>query len=642
MDERFYIRLISVEVKNFRNIIDTGIVQIEPDITCLVGKNESGKTAFLNALYRLFPKRANVAFSVPDQYPAWLEKKDRMKGLDLDEVIPITAQFEISDEYVKILEEEFGDGILTRTSFTVTRRYNSNVYYTLALNEKPYVQYQLSKVDMNQTLKTEAREIDTIQDLYEFVDRMQTRGNVSDANKSELQDIKGSVESEVGEDGLSKIVYNHISQYIPKFFYFHQYSTLPYTVDIKKILESPEEDLEDGEITARALLRIAGADDEYLTNPDYERRKRELENVANAITEDVLKFWSQNQELRVLPDIIQQTVSTPQGPQAVIDELKIRIWDNRHLLSLPFNEHSSGFQWFFSFLAAFSEYKYSEEPVIILLDEPALGLHARAQKDFLKFIEEKLAPVCQVIYTTHSPFMVQPNNLDKVRIVEDNGRTDGAKITSEILTTDKDTLFPLQGALGYDMAQHLFIAPHNLVVEGTSDYTYLSLISEFLGDKNREKLKTEWSIVPVGGADLIPTFVALLGHHLDVTVLVDSQKADHQKLTTLAEKGYLAHQRIITIGDLIDRRHADIEDLFTVADYLKLYNGAFSETITPPDLKGNDKIISKICRHKQIEDFNHGKPADYFLRNRDVILDDLEEGTLDNFEKLIVKINSTL
>jgi predicted ATPase len=64
--------------------------------------------------------------------------------------------------------------------------------------------------------------------------------------------------------------------------------------------------------------------------------------------------------------------------------LKIRIWDDRHFLSLPFNEHSTGFQWFFSFLAALSEYENRATPVIILLDEPALGLHARAQADFLR------------------------------------------------------------------------------------------------------------------------------------------------------------------------------------------------------------------------------------------------------------------
>ena len=96
----------------------------------------------------------------------------------------------------------------------------------------------------------------------------------------------------------------------------------------------------------------------------------------------------------------QRTENTGNGQQAVIDELKVRLWDNRHFLSLPFDERSSGFRWFFSFLAAFSAYRDDpEKKVIILLDEPALGLHARAQKDFLRYVDEQLSPTRQVIYS---------------------------------------------------------------------------------------------------------------------------------------------------------------------------------------------------------------------------------------------------
>src|SRR6266849_6668583 len=280
-----------------------------------------------------------------------------------------------------------------------------------------------------------------------------------------------------------------------------------------------EKDLNESEATARALLKLGGTEDEYMLNPDYERRKRELENVANVLTDDVNKYWTQNPQLRVQPDITQKTVQRQDGVHSVLDEMKIRIWDNRHSLSLPFTEHSAGFQWFFSFLAAFSEYEHRDPPVVILLDEPAVGLHAKAQADFLRFIEERLTKRSQVVYTTHSPFMVQPGHLERVRIVEDRGKDEGSVVSSDVLSRDPDTLFPLQGALGYDLVQHLFVAEHNLVVEGTSDYAYLKIVSDFLASKARTHLDPKWSIVPVGGADLIPTFVALLGGHLKITVL---------------------------------------------------------------------------------------------------------------------------
>ena len=338
-----------------------------------------------------------------------------------------------------------------------------------------------------------------------------------------------------------------------------------------------------------------------------------------------------------------ETENTSNGQQAVLDKLHIRMWDNEHMLSLPFEERSSGFQWFFSFLSAFSEYERNDDPVVILLDEPGVGLHARAQADFLRFIDERLAQRCQVIYTTHSPFMIQPGKLERARIVEDRGRGEGAFISSDILATDSDTLFPLQGALGYDLAQHLFIGPDNLVVEGTSDFIYLSVLSAHLTEQGREGLDERWTVTPVGGADLVPTFVALLGRkNLDFSVLVDSRKEGHQKLQSLAYQGFLAKRRIITVGQVLSRKLGDIEDLFTPRDYLKMYNGAFQKNYTPSKLTGTDPIVRKIARKEGVSRFDHGKPADWLLRHRDEILSSLSDGTQKNFEKLFSYINATL
>ena len=71
-------KLISAQIAKFKNILDSTPVEIESDVTCLVGKNESGKTAYLHALYRLRPVRPNAVFNVRLQYPAWLEKRRRM------------------------------------------------------------------------------------------------------------------------------------------------------------------------------------------------------------------------------------------------------------------------------------------------------------------------------------------------------------------------------------------------------------------------------------------------------------------------------------------------------------------------------------------------------------------------------------
>lgn len=635
-------KLVKAQVSNFRNILDSSPVEIDSNVTCLVGKNESGKTTFLHALHRLLSSRSNVSFSVPDHYPAWLEKSHRLQGFNLDEFQPVEAVFKLEPKDIEYLEEKFGKGILLEDSVTLSKQYDGKLLYTLRIDEGKTVKHLLSQSQISSSNKKLFKDISNFSAFATKVEELEAEQAEDDQTSEQFQSLREAIQELVGDNNLSDAVWRTLKPKIPRFFYFDEYSSLPYSVNIQNLLEADPTTLDNDDLTARSLLRLAAADDDYLLNPDYERRKRELENVANMLTDDVLQYWSQNPELRVQPDISQRTVSSGQGQQSVLDELKIRIWDQRHLLSLPFNEHSTGFKWFFSFLAAFSEYEYQETPVVILLDEPALGLHARAQKDFLRFIDERLSKRHQVIYTTHSPFMVEPGKFERARIVEDRGKEFGATVSSDVNTTDPDTLFPLQGALGYDLVQHLFIAPHNLIVEGTSDFTYLTVFSDyFKTQEGRSFLNDQWSIVPVGGADLIPTFVALLGTHLDMTILVDAQKKGHQKLSNLASKGYLAEKRILTVGAVLDRKLADIEDVFAPEDYLELYNKAFGSKLRLEDLTGTDPIVNRIARAEGVERFDHGRPADELLRHRDEILPNLSTKTLERFETLFEKINET-
>jgi hypothetical protein len=99
---------------------------------------------------------------------------------------------------------------------------------------------------------------------------------------------------------------------IPIFFYFDDYANLPGIVKIQEVLQADPATLNDDQLTARSLLNAASADKDYLLNPDYETRKRELENVANSITEEVLEYWTTNPELRVEIDISQRTVPAHQ------------------------------------------------------------------------------------------------------------------------------------------------------------------------------------------------------------------------------------------------------------------------------------------------------------------------------------------
>ncbi|MFD4977659.1 ATP-dependent endonuclease [Streptomyces sp. NPDC058424] len=340
----------------------------------------------------------------------------------------------------------------------------------------------------------------------------------------------------------------------PKFFYFSNYQNLPGRIALADLNGQEEEPGASSMQTARALLELASTTTGALSAEDFEERKAELEAVSNDITQQVFEYWKQNPDLSVEIDLDKTTVQQPNGQQAVASHLDIRVRDRRHGFTNNFSARSTGFQWFFSFLAAFSEFENYPHGVVVLLDEPGLSLHGRAQADFLRFINERLAPVAQVIYTTHSPFMVETARLDRVRIVEDRGPDTGAVVTDEVLSVTDDSLFPLQAALGYDIAQNLFVGPDNLLVEGTSDYTYLTLISDFLKEAGRTHLDDRWRILPAGGATNIPAFVALIGTSLQATVLIDSTPAGVAKLKTLTNKGLLPPQTAPPHGRVQRRR----------------------------------------------------------------------------------------
>jgi len=201
----------------------------------------------------------------------------------------------------------------------------------------------------------------------------------------------------------------------------------------------------------------------------------------------------------------------------------------------------------------FREQQKRGEPLIFLLNESGLILHGTAQADLLRYIEEQLKPGHQVIYTTHSPYMVDATRFERVRIVEDKSMDAaevlppdqaGTKVYTDVLEVTTGSLFPLQGALGYELSQTLFVGPNSLIVEGVSDFLYLELISALLDRKQRTSLNNEWTITPVGGAEKVSTFVALLGAQkgLTVAMLIDIQEKNRQQIENLYKRKLLRNR----------------------------------------------------------------------------------------------------
>ena len=282
-------RLSSVEISHFKHILNSTCVDIQDDITCLVGKNESGKTAFLEALRRLNPAQRGVEFNVRKQYPAWLEKLHRRQGQDLEAIMPVSVVFELDDDDIHSMESEFGKGVIKSNKFEISRRYDNAYRHTLDSDERVAVDYFLSSQELPQSLADKLPTEKSFADLRTTIAEYLADDDLSDEERAVASELEDSIDEYLPKgENFNESLFSKIFERVPVFFFFSEYSTLPSRIDIRALVEADPEDLDDDDVTAQALLQMAGSEDEYLLDPDYETRKRELENVANAITQDVM------------------------------------------------------------------------------------------------------------------------------------------------------------------------------------------------------------------------------------------------------------------------------------------------------------------------------------------------------------------
>lgn len=634
-DSRDYaMQLQSFRVKKFRNIVDSGEVDVSHSVICLVGKNEAGKSGLLEALYLLRPAYKDKP-DVEKQYPRWLLAKDR-RSSDISATEFITATFVLDEDDVKAVQKKFGAAISIGQSIEISLNYGGTTLWKIKVDGLAIAFYLRTLIPI--AIQKAIGDVDSLTMLVTALTDLEAT-NENGLNSADVQQAKKLLkEHSLADHEEINLVTTILSERVPTFFRFTGYNTLPGRIDLRELAQADENPGNSAMQTARALISLAGTTAKQLSSDDYEQRRGELEAVSIDLTSQAFDYWKQNPDLEVIIDI--DKVETPRhsGVNVTVRYLDVRLRDRRTGYSNNFSQRSSGFQWFFSFLAAFSEFD-NKDSTVVLLDEPALALHGRAQADFLRFINERLAVSSHVIYTTHSPFMVEMGHLDRVRIVEDRGPPNGSVVSEDALANDPDSLFPLQAALGYDMAQSLFIGPNNLVVEGTSDFIYLTIMSQITREKNKVSLDSRWRILPSGGATNIPTFVSLVGPHLDITVLADSDTQGMQRVTGMITKKLITGTRLILASAVTGQGNADIEDLFSVDDYLGLYNDTFKATLEVSDLRPGDRITKRI-EAKIGKSFDHGEVAETLLRTHQGRT--FTDETIDNFSKLNELVNATM
>lgn len=637
------IRLSGVVIHNYKCIENDQSFDVEPDVTVLVGMNESGKTTALEAIAKCHyfdEGDPEFKFEALKDYPRARYNKYK-RGDEPEDAV--TLRYEISEGLKSQIEIEMGIS-LEGTDFTCSTYYDGKTLIGInSLFSKSWaskVKEALNKmaeegIPEERLLSIKARsQLDSVLSEYDLGEDDKTIFE----SLREMLPVSGESK---WEDPVKYAIWkDFLEPNLPVFIYYDEYYQLPGRVDLSKIKNAS---LSDPSLkTAKALIDLSGADLDILSAADdFEEFKSELEATSIDISDTLFEYWGSNQNLEIEFDVDKVESDDGRNHRIVKRVLDIRVKNKWNRVSLPLDKRSKGFNWFFSFLVWFKAMQEDRNrQYILLLDEPGLNLHALAQGDLLRFIDD-LSEDHQIIYTTHSPFMVDSEHLEKIRTVVEVERQ-GSRISDSLQEKDPDTLFPLQAALGYSVAQNLFINKKNLLVEGISDLVYLETMSAELLKRGRTGLSEETTIVPTGGVDKVATFISLMrGSKLQIVCLLDSfvDKKSKQRIDDLVREKIIRDKNIVYYSDVRNTSYADVEDMFEPEEYLLLYNAAFDKNVSISDIKSDRPIMIQL-KDMNGGAFNHYLPAREFARRSAEI--DLSDETLERFENLFSKLNSLL
>jgi hypothetical protein len=247
-----------------------------------------------------------------------------------------------------------------------------------------------------------------------------------------------------------------------------------------------------------------------------------------------------------------------------------RIWvsDARRPAEVELESRSTGLQWFLSFYLVFLvESEGEHEKAVLLLDEPGLSLHPLAQRDLSEFFDS-LSRTNQLIYTTHSPFLVDADRLDRVRkvYVDDAG---DSKATPDLRYGETDrkhagAAYAVHSALNLSVAESLLLGCQPVIVEGASDQHYLTLIKALLIGAGKLTPPREIVFPPSGGAKTVKIVASMLLGRDDLLpkVLLDSDEQGRRMLKELSADLYHEHQdRLLNVSRYTGFDGAEVEDL---------------------------------------------------------------------------------
>ena len=636
-------RLNRFRVTQFRSIEDSGWIDTD-EVTALIGTNESGKTNLLMALWKLKPAKGGSIDLIKDlprkryhslrnanPMPTFVcaefrlddptaERICEIAGCKPEEVITVRAsrafagpptigfpnQQAIDSASVDSIREIL-DALSNEIESAVELRGESGLQHRLAEAIKAIRQQVLPDQGI------ERRELEAIRrKLRARLPRkpMKTSSLVPALRKSiaAVSDIIRNLDRTPPTEFPEAL--RIAWEAIPPLVYYSQYGNLDSEIYLPHVIDNLERDdlgirdeartrtlkvlFDFVKLSPQEILELGQEEgtpgslptDEEREESAMRSKEREilLQSASTDLTNRFREWWKQGDYLFRF--------------QADGNHFRIWVSDDRRPEQIELEGRSSGLQWFFSFYLVFLvEAEDAHEDAILLLDEPGLSLHPISQRDLSDFFQG-LATKNQLLYTTHSPFMVDPDRLDRVKAVftTNSGAT---AVSGDLRASAKQkkgdrerSIYPVHAALGLSASDALLQGCQVVIVEGPSDQLYLSAIKMLLIGSGQLKPSRELVFVPAGGVKGVKAIAAILSSKENMLpqVLLDSDAKGREFANHLEGGLYSSDKdRVLRVSNFFDEiADAEIEDLWPtdlwaheVTRFLRGPDPEFNEEVDP-------------------------------------------------------------
>ena len=601
-------KLKCFRVWKYRNIQDSGDVQLGGDLTCIVGKNQSGKTTLLRALHKFNPRDKSEKYSLSRDWP-----RGERRAKDARQVV-CAATFALTAAERQALSEILEKPV-DADRVTVTKNYAGE--FEIAF--EPDTELLAGPLHPNAIDKLCERmpsPVDPVGPMFAELAKSLGDKVALIVREGRYGDLRGLAEEHT--DALNGVrfpgaaypqaqneerfvaahaqriremmaavaelpsahvrAHEYVVTHLPAFIYMDDYGEFQGSIFLDQLRNRKlQKRLSAEDETALRVLRLAGLDLNRMIeqgqsgDPEMLReRQYDLDDGARSLSKEVAGRWGQT-PYRIEFRCDGQRFSTE------IEET------SKKTGMIPLEEQSKGFRWFFSFDLRFMDGSGGTfENCVLLLDEPGLHLHPGGQSDLLERLDA-YAATNVLIYTTHLPFLVDLREPERIHVIR---QQDGfATVTEDLGASGPDEKMTLQAALGMQMHPRSAVAERNLVVEGADDASILWGLSDLLRKAGKASLPDDVEISAAGGAqELVYMATFMVGQGLRVVALFDSDAEGREQEERLRTKWMRRYKNARASSLLLGAAagvtgDCGIEELFPEAYYVEKANEAHREKL---------------------------------------------------------------